>query len=177
MFANPCWTDLLMSRGDIPLTRKQLEDWVSPDRRCHASAKRGHPPISGWNHHQIVADLLSFNAPMLSKHGSHDSLGRLAAMTYARKSLVSLQDTPYYHVVARCVRRAWLWGVDEIDQELALAPSLHGVTQGIDEILPRAGRASAAEVYGRASGSFQLKFTGSSSRNRPQVLELTRKVD
>lgn len=34
-------------------------------------------------------------------------------MTYARKTLISLQDTPYYHVVARCVRRAWLWGVDE----------------------------------------------------------------
>lgn len=34
-------------------------------------------------------------------------------MTYARKSLISLQDTPYYHVVARCVRRAWLWGYDE----------------------------------------------------------------
>jgi REP element-mobilizing transposase RayT len=27
--------------------------------------------------------------------------------------LVSLRDTPYYHVVARCVRRAWLWGLDE----------------------------------------------------------------
>ena len=34
-------------------------------------------------------------------------------MTYARKTLVSLADTPYYHVVARCVRRVWLWGFDE----------------------------------------------------------------
>ena len=34
-------------------------------------------------------------------------------MTYARKSLISLQDTPYYHVITRCVRRAWLWGFDE----------------------------------------------------------------
>jgi REP element-mobilizing transposase RayT len=34
-------------------------------------------------------------------------------MTYPRKSLVSIKETPYYHCVARCVRRAWLWGVDE----------------------------------------------------------------
>jgi len=34
-------------------------------------------------------------------------------MTYARKSLVSQEDTAHYHVVARCVRRAWLRGFDK----------------------------------------------------------------
>ena len=34
-------------------------------------------------------------------------------MGYARKHQISLKETPHYHCVARCVRRAWLWGKDE----------------------------------------------------------------
>lgn len=33
-------------------------------------------------------------------------------MTLPRSALVSVQDTPYYHVVTRCVRRTFLCGID-----------------------------------------------------------------
>ena len=38
-------------------------------------------------------------------------------MTQSRSKQVSLQDTRYYHLISRCVRRAYLCGVDSYSQQ------------------------------------------------------------
>ena len=34
-------------------------------------------------------------------------------MSRPRKQLISIEDTPYYHITSRCVRRSFLCGVDQ----------------------------------------------------------------
>ena len=34
-------------------------------------------------------------------------------MTLPRNRLISVEDTPYYHLISRCVRRTYLCGVDQ----------------------------------------------------------------
>jgi hypothetical protein len=39
-------------------------------------------------------------------------------MTRPRSALISLDATPYYHCIARCVRRSFFFGIDEKGRDL-----------------------------------------------------------
>jgi REP element-mobilizing transposase RayT len=84
-------------------------------------------------------------------------------MTYARKSLISLQDTPYYHVIARCVRRARLWGVDEYAGQ-DYSHRKHWVTERLAKIT----RVFAIEVcaYAVMSNHYHLVLRVDAERTR-----------
>ncbi len=54
---------------------------------------------------------------------THQSLKGMT-MTRPRKALVSVQDTPYYRVVSRCVRRRFLCGILSLGQSILAGPSV-----------------------------------------------------
>ena len=47
-------------------------------------------------------------------------------MTQARSTLIDLGSTPYYHCIARCVRRAYLYGEDHLTQQELRATVVNG---------------------------------------------------
>ena len=66
-------------------------------------------------------------------------------MTYARAHLIDSENDGYYHVNSRCVRRAWLCGVDPLTSK-----DFSHRRQWIEDRILQLGTIFAVDVYSYA---------------------------
>ncbi len=65
-------------------------------------------------------------------------------MTRPRKALISLEVTPYHHITSRCVRRAFLCGVDHYSGQR------YEHRKGVTRRLTPSTHSTHGDIYGRS---------------------------
>ena len=108
--------------GPTYLATQTVQDRLFPPHPP-ARGQPGHAPLleagdaipgrrmGGQIEHGTLAEYIKDIHFILSKA---TRFARLTQMTQSRLSQVNVEETPYYHCVARCVRRAYLCGRDRV---------------------------------------------------------------